>query len=294
MLMRGTVHLVTARDCLALRPVVAPVLERQLGHSTGGKLIAGIGTAELAAAGRALVEQRPRSTVELGELMARRWPDRDPTALSMAVRCLVPLVQLPPRGVWGAGGQPTVTTAEGWLGRPLDDDTSPDATVLRYLAAFGPATVADVQAWSGLTRLREVAQRLRPQLRTFHDEQGRELLDLPDAPRPDPDTPAPVRFLPEFDNVLLSHADRSRVISDEHRKRVSTRNGMVPGSVLVDGYFRGTWKITRKRQAATLAIDAYTRPSKKDTAAVTEEGARLLAFAAADADTHDIRFTPAD
>ncbi|MGH4020485.1 MAG: winged helix DNA-binding domain-containing protein, partial [Pseudonocardiaceae bacterium] len=138
-LMRGTVHLVTARDCLALRPVVAAVLERQLAHSAHGKLLAGIHTDELVAAGRELVEQRPRSTVELGDLIAKRWPDRDPTALAMAVRCLVPLVQLPPRGIWGASGQLTVTTAEAWLGRPLDDALSPDAMVLRYLAAFGPA-----------------------------------------------------------------------------------------------------------------------------------------------------------
>ncbi|MPZ67276.1 MAG: winged helix DNA-binding domain-containing protein [Pseudonocardiaceae bacterium] len=293
-LMRGTVHLVTARDCLALWPVLAPVLERQLTHSAHGKQLTGLDPAELAAAGQDLVEQRPRTTVELGALMAQRWPERDPAALWMAVRCLVPLVQLPPRGIWGAGGKPTVTTAQRWLRRPLDDDRTPDATVLRYLAAFGPASVMDVQTWSGLTRLREVAERLRPQLRTFRDEHGHELLDPPDAPRPDPDIPAPVRFLPEFDNVLLSHADRSRVISEEHRKRVSTRNGMVPGSVLVDGFFRGTWKITWQRQAATLAVEPYARLSKKDAAAIEKEGARLLAFGAAGADSRDIRFTPAE
>lgn len=292
-LMRGTVHLVTARDCLALRPVLAPVLQRQLTHSAHGKQITGLDPAELATAGRTLVEEQPRTTSELGALLAQRWPGRDPAALSMAVRCLVPLVQLPPRGIWGAGGKPTVTTAQAWLGRPLDDDPSPDATVLRYLAAFGPASVMDVQTWSGLTRLREVAERLRPRLRAFRDEHGRELLDLPDTPRPAPDTPAPVRFLPEFDNVLLSHADRGRVISDEHRKRVSTRNGMVPGCVLVDGFFRGTWRITRRRRAATLVVDPYDRLSKKDTAAIEKEGARLLAFGAADADSRDIRFTPA-
>ncbi|MGH3981077.1 MAG: winged helix DNA-binding domain-containing protein [Pseudonocardiaceae bacterium] len=235
-----------------------------------------------------------RTGVELGDLMAKRWPDRDPTALAMAARCLVPLVQLPPRGIWGAGGQPIVTTAEAWLGSALDPDPSPDRMVLRYLAAFGPASIRDVQTWSGLTRLREVTERLRPQLRTFRDEHGRELLDLPDAPRPDPDTPAAVRLLPEFDNVLLSHTDRTRVISDEHRKRIATRNGMVPGSMLLDGFFHGTWKITRNRGTATLVVDPYTRMSKKDTAAVTREGARLLDFAAADADTHDIRFTPAE
>lgn len=295
-LMRGTVHLVTARDCLALRPVV-PVLERSLAHGSHGKQIAGIDPVELVAAGRELVEQQPRTGVELGELMAKRWPGHDPDALVMAVRCLVPLVQLPPRGVWGAGGQLTVTTAEAWLGRPLDETPSaalPDATMLRYLAAFGPASVMDVQAWSGLTRLREVAERLRPTLRSFRDEQGRELLDLPDAPRPDPETPSPVRLLPEFDNVLLAHADRSRVISDEHRKRVRTRNGMVPGGLLVDGFFRGSWKITRQRHSATVVVDPYEPLAEQDVGEVTEEAAELLAFAAPEAEAHDVRFTSSD
>ena len=161
--------------------------------------------------------------------------------------------------------------------------------MLRYLAAFGPASVADVQAWSGLTRLREVVEPLRPRLRVFADEYGRELFDLPDAPRPPADQPVPVRFLPEFDNLVLSHADRTRVLTEEFRKRLfGVKNGVFPGTFLVDGFVRGAWRITKQRKAAMLTITPWARLSKKDTAALAAEGARLLGFAAAQAESRDV------
>ncbi len=241
-------------------------------------------------AGRALLEERPRTNAELGPLLAERWPGRDPASLAHAVRDLLPLVQVPPRAIWGSSGQTTCTTAEAWLGRALEPNPSPDEMVVRYLKAFGPATVSDVQTWCGLTRLREIVDRLRPHLRTFRDKHGRELFDPPEAPRPDPDIPAPPRFLPPFDNILLSHADRTRIMSDEHRKIIVTRNGLVKGTITVDGFACGSWEITRRRDAATLAITPFTRLSKADVDALTREGALLLAFAAAGADAHDIRF----
>jgi hypothetical protein len=289
-LMRSTIHLVTARDALALRPVVQPVIERAV-MGGYGRILAGLDLGDVAAAGRLLVEERPRTFNEIGKALAERWPGLDPRALPQVVRAWVPLVQVPPRGLWGASGPAAHTTVEAWLGRPVASDPSPDAAVLRYLAAFGPAAVADVQTWSGLTRLGEVMERLRPHLRTFRDEQGRALFDLPDAPRPDPDTPAPPRFLAEFDNVLLSHADRSRVIADDHRRRIATLNGMVPGTFLVDGFVGGTWKTTRQRGAATLHLKPFAPLDAPDRTALAEEGARLLAFAAPDA-TPDVRFAP--
>jgi winged helix DNA-binding protein len=289
-LMRSTIHLVSARDCLTFRPLIQPVLDRSL-PAIFGKQFAGLDTAALAEAGRALVDAEPRTFGELGGLLAPDWPGHPPNALAQGVRTLVPLVQIPPRAVWGAAGQSRHTSAEAWLGSPLDPSPSLDALVTRYLAAFGPATVADVQAWSGLTRLAEVVDRLRAGLRTFRDERGKELFDLPDAPRPAPGTPAAVRLVAEFDNLVLSHADRGRVISPDHRQRLNTRNGIFPGTVLVDGFVAGMWRIARSRGAATLTIEMFTSASPASRDAIVAEAERLLGFAAA-GDGHEIRFAP--
>ncbi|HEX8273062.1 MAG TPA: winged helix DNA-binding domain-containing protein [Longimicrobiaceae bacterium] len=289
-LMRSTIHLVTARDCLALRPLLQPVLERAH-KATYGKRMEGVDATELADAARALTGERPRTFAEIGAALAERWPGRDPAALSGAARALLALVQVPPRGLWGRSGPAAHTTAEAWLGRPLDTAASLDDLVLRYLAAFGPAAVADAQTWSGLTRLRDAFERLRPRLLAFRDEAGRELFDLPDAPRPDPDTAAPARYMADWDNVFLSHADRTRVVSEEHRRRIFTPNGIFPGTVLVDGFVAGTWKLERSRGAATLRVEPFAPLPAADEAALNEEGERLLAFAAEDAPTREVRFS---
>jgi hypothetical protein len=288
-LMRGTIHLVSARDCLLLRPLVQPVFDRALA-SLFGKDFAGAGMAALASAGRALVEAEPRTFSELGTLLSGRWPGHSPGSLAQGVRALVPLVQVPPRAVWGAAGQARHTSAEAWLGRPLDPAPAAGAMVRRYLAAFGPATVADAQAWSGLTRLGEVFARLRPGLRTFRDERGRELFDLPDAPRPGPDVPAPVRLVAEFDNLVLSHADRTRIISDGGRQRMFTPNGIFPGTVLVDGFVAGMWRVARSKDAAAVTIELFGELPARDREAVEAEAVRLLEFAAPEGARREVRF----
>ena len=208
--------------------------------------------------------------------------------MAMALRNLLPLVQLPPRGVWGAGGVARLTTAESWIGAPLEAG-SPDRMVLRYLGAFGPASVMDAQTWCGLTRLGEVFERLAPGLARFVDDEGRELFDLPDAPRPDPATVAPPRFLPEYDNVLVSHADRRRIIADEQRARVFGK-----GTLLVDGFVRGTWRLTSRKRTAALAVEVFRGLSKRQHAQVEREGLRLLAFAAPDAASPELAVLTAD
>jgi hypothetical protein len=289
--MRATIHLVTADDCLLLRPLMQPVLDAELARYRD---LRGVDVDAVLAFARELVDERPRSGGELRAALAEQFPAHDAADLAYACRNLLAFVQVPPRGVWGKSAQVTSTTAESWLGRPLDPDPSLDSVVLRYLAAFGPATVADVATWSRLTGLREVVERLRPQLRTFRDERGRELFDLPEAPRPDPDTPAPPRFLPEYDNVLLSHSDRSRFISPEHRGVLGRVRGRIHGAVLQDGFGFGLWRLERDEGTATLMVKHIPGPSKRAAAAVAAEGRRFLRFVAAEADTHDVRFAAVD
>ena len=286
-LMRSTIHLVTARDCLALRPVLQSVMDRQLRHSSFGRNIAGVDVDALVDTGRRLLEEEPRTLADLGVALRKRWPNRDGTSLAYAIRNLVPLVQIPPRGLWDTGGAAVHTTAEGWLGRPLDSNAAPDDMVLRYLAAFGPATTRDVQNWSGLTRLQEVIDRLRPRLRTFRDDDDRELFDLPRAPRPDAGTPAPPRFLPDFDNVVLGHADRSRIFPDDGSRAA----GIGRPTVLVRGYVRATWEAAVRDGSATLTVAAFERLTRQDRSAVIDEGIRLLGFLSPDARDREVRFT---
>jgi hypothetical protein len=275
-LMRATIHLVTDRDFLALRPAVQPVLERDVYRNAtyGRDHLAGLDVDAVLAAGQVLLEERPRTAAELRRSLGPQWPERDAAALAYAVRGLLPLVHVPPRGLWGESGPVALTTAESWLGQSVASVCSPDETILRYLAAFGPATVADARTWSGLGGLREVFEGLRPRLVSFRDEHGRELFDVPGAPLPDPETPAPPRFLSQFDNALLSHADRTRIISDEHRKALFD-DPMMRG-VLLEGFACGTWKAERTRGKVTLVIQPFERLSKEDREALADEGERLL------------------
>jgi Winged helix DNA-binding domain len=285
-LMRSTLHLVTARDCRAWWPIVQPVLECHLRSSEFGKHIAGLDTIKLISVGRELVEEGFFTHAELANALRQYWPKGDCQSIAYALRTHVPMVQAPPRGVWGLSGKSTWTFAERWLRKPFSQDTSPKRLILRYLAAFGPASVGDVQAWSGLAGLSEILEILRPRLRTFSDERGRELFDVPAGPLPDANTFAPPRFLPDYDNVLLAHADRTRVIPQEYRQRI----GIGTPTVLIDGFVRGTWRITRNNSVATLEITCFEPPSKADTTNLTAEGKRLLSFVAADITTHKVHF----
>jgi Winged helix DNA-binding domain len=292
-LMRATIHLVTDRDFLTLRPAVQPVLDRDVYRNAtyGKEHLAGLDVDAVLRAGKALLEERSRTAAELRRSLGPRWPGRDAAALAYAVRGLLPLVHVPPRGLWGESGPVALSTAESWLGQSVASVRGPGETILRYLAAFGPATVADARTWSGLGGLRDVFERLRPRLVSFRDEHGRELFDVPGAPLPDPETPAPPRFLSHFDNALLSHADRTRIISDEHRKALF-EDPMMRG-VLLDGFACGTWKAERTRGKVTLMIQQFERLSKADRDTLADEGERLLRLVAKPqgADGFEIRFS---
>jgi hypothetical protein len=269
-LMRNTVHLVSGRDCLGWGGLFRPLhAARFAAHFRRG--IEGVDFDALISQSRQLLEEHPRSRGELAKLLAERWPDADPTALAYAVTHHIALCQVPPRGIWGKSGPATWAPVESWLGAPLRP-VPVDELVVRYLGAFGPATVADVQAWSGLARLREVAERLP--LRTFRGEAGQLLYDLPDAPRPSEDTPAPPRFLPAYDNLLLSHEDRSRVISGNRPVPLPPGTGATAGTFLVDGSWHGNWRLQEK----VLHIQSFTALRRSDRDALTGEAAQLRDF----------------
>nr|WP_143532420.1 winged helix DNA-binding domain-containing protein [Saccharothrix sp. ALI-22-I] len=274
---RATIHLVTDADHGRIEPLLRPFLHRRFASSPFGFVTDGLDVDAFTEAVTALVEEKPRTRRELSDLLGPRWPDRDATALGYAASYLVPSVQVPPRAVWGRSGPAAWTTASAWLGA-TGPATSIEQFVRRYLAAFGPASVKDVQTWAGMTRLKSVVEAM--DLRVFTDDRGRTLYDVPDGPLPDPDTPAPARFLPEFDNLLLGHDDRTRVISDEDYRR-----GIIIGgkpTLLVDGFVHGIWKITDDG----LDVEVFRPLTRAQKADVEAEGARLLRFAGV---TGDVR-----
>ncbi|QXE37041.1 winged helix DNA-binding domain-containing protein [Streptomyces sp. GMY02] len=276
-LMRRTVHLVTADDVLAWRARHDAML-RQRVLGTYRRELDGTDLAELAAAGRAVMaDGEPRSMTELARALADRWPAPGPRALGeMLVAALIPMAQLPPRGLWRTRAGVRNVPLSSWLGREIDppapdgSDPAGQALVRRYLAAFGPASSSDLRAWCGLAGLPASVAAIRGELVTFRDEQGRELLDLPDAPRPDPDTPAPVRFLPAFDNAILGYHDRGRIIDAPHRG-LSVAGARV---VLVDGRTAATWTT----KADTVTITPLRDFTRAEHTAVTEEAQNLASF----------------
>lgn len=193
---------------------------------------------------------------------------------------------MPPRGLWGRTSRATNTTLEAWLGEPLGSGSTVDDLILRYLAVFGPATVGDMRVWSWLTGLREVVERLRPRLKTYRDDAGRELSDVPDGEFTAADTPAPVRYLPYYDNVMLSHQDRARILRDGMTIEELAWHG---GGVAVDGFVTGGWRIRRERRRATMTVTLGARVTKTQRVETEAEGARLFAFLVADAEERDVQ-----
>lgn len=276
-MMRRTMHLLTAEDALAWRARHGAMLRQRM-IGVYRRELEGVDLEELAAAGRAVVaDGEPRSVSELARAVADRWPWAGPRVLGeMLVGALIPMVQMPPRGLWRAKGGVRNVPFASWLGREIDpldpDETDPvgQALVRRYLAAFGPAASADLRAWCGLAGLPAAVTAVRGELVSFRDERGRELLDLPGAPRPDPGTPAPARFLPAFDNAILGYHDRGRIIDDAHRG-LSVTGARV---VLVDGRVSATWTV----QDGAVTVTPLRPLSRADRDDVAEEGRRLASF----------------
>lgn len=288
-LMRAALHIFTAEDYVRFRATLQSML------SIAGGAIAKQRGAELdldrlLAAARRYIGDKPRTFSEISDMVAELMPDQDVGAMRYSVRTRIPLVQVPIAGGWSYSNKPEFTLAQSWIGRPISTKDNLRELVFRYLAAFGPASVTDMQTWSFLPKLKDTFEELRPQLQTYRDEGRRELFDLPGLLLPAADTPAPARFLPEFDNLLLSHSKRTRVIAQEHRSKVFLPGLRVAATVLVDGFVRGAWKIEKKKDAATLVIEPFEKLSKQDRTALIGEGERLVRFVEEKAKSFDVRF----
>lgn len=289
-LFRGTQHMVPATDYWWIQELLRPMLVR-VQRNAFGRATSGIDLEELVATAHSLLAEGPLTRPELGRALAERWSGRDPTVLARSVQFLTTVVHPPPDGTWEWRGTTPILSAESWLGAPPEEasDDPAQRLVLRYLAAFGPASTRDVQAWSGMTGLRHAIGELRPRLQVFRGEDGRELFDLPDAPRPDPDVEAPVRFLAPLDNVLLAHLDRNRVVDDEQRKHT-----FVEAAMTIDGFVHGLWRVRHIDSTATLIVRTFQPVPPSAEEQVIAEGMKLLRFVAVRADEYDIRFQELD
>ncbi|WP_433793641.1 winged helix DNA-binding domain-containing protein [Actinoplanes sp. CA-252034] len=272
-LLRGTQHLCTGDDYRWLRPTMQPALERMAGRA--GRL-GGCDPEAFDAAGREVMAEGMLTRPEIARRLAARFPEADLGELALVVHLRFALLHPPPAGTWGHRGRVGCVLAEDYLGRPLDAAPSAETLVLRYLAAFGPASVKDVQVWSGLTRLAPLFGTLRPRLRVFRDENGIELYDLPHAPIEDEDAPAPVVLLPEFDNAVLGHADRSRILRPDDRPLVMPGWSQVHPTVLVDGFVAATWS----RKGPLVEIAPFRPLTAADRSSVEAEAERLVGFVA--------------
>ncbi len=290
-LMRATLHLVTADDFVRFRTTLQSMLT-----SAAGTIAKRRGSAAdlrtVLEAAKGYIAEKPRTFADISKMLSEFRPGEDVGAMRYAVRTQVPLVQVPIADGWSYPGNPSFTLAESWIGRPVSGEDNVKDLVLRYLAGFGPASPNDFQTWSGL-KAKEVFDELKPGLQVYRDEKRKELFDLPDVPLPSGDTPAPVRFLPEFDNLLLSHANRARVLADEHRAKVFLPGLRVRGTVLVDGFVAGAWRIEKAKDAVTLLIEPFGTLSPQDRDALVEEGEALVRFVEAKATSVEVRFDSA-
>jgi hypothetical protein len=291
--MRGTIHLLGAADYARHRMTLQPVLRTALRMPDMRAVAEDADLDAVLALARGLLTEEPRPIAALQAPLHDAFPQLDGHAAAQVARMLLPLVQVPTPGhPDGYAPNAAFAPAEHLVDEPLTPDGPRDELVRRYLAAFGPATAADATKWCGLTGMRETLAGLEDVVR-FADEAGRTLYDLRDAPRPAEDVAAPVRFLPRFDNALLSHVHHERILDPVHRPHVFTVNGIIFGTVLVDGFVVATWSATAGADGARIRAVPFRRPSQRTAASIRAEGRRLLRFLAPDRGPREVEIAPA-
>lgn len=287
--LRSTLHLVSAADHQRFQAAIQPALARGL-RSFFGARARDLDIERLIEIAKPYLEAETPAIGALRDKLQEHEPERDKQAMAYAVRSCLPLVQIPPSGTWGVGTRATYTTAESWLGAPASASTEPGALFRRYLAAFGPATVMDFQTWTGMTRLKTPLAPALQDLATYQDEGGKTLYDLPDLPIAAAEAPAPVRFLPEYDNILIAHKDRRRILPEAQRKKVFVSAGRVLGSVLIDGFVGAIWKSQREKTKAILLVSLFEKQTDEILGAIEAEGMALLRFIEDEAQDFSVEF----
>lgn len=289
---RATLHLHTVDDLLGLRPYLQPMLDRMWKSNFGNRRFGGNDVAKVHRAGVKLLDKAPMTGGALGKALQQKFPEGDALSKSVLLQVKEVLIQIPPTRIWGSGHAPVLTRAENWVSPPFMRSLDLKALVRRYLRAYGPASIADMQSWSGLSKLAEVFDAIMDELVAFEDDNGRVLYDMPDAPRPDADTPATPRFLPLYDNVYLGYDRRQRMLAEGDDKRLNVLAEHKP-AVLIDGLIAAGWSIESKKGAVRLKIEFYRKLRKVDVRALEKEGRALLAFMKPEAASTAIELVPA-
>lgn len=277
-LMRSTLHLFSAADYQQLRMTIQPALTRGL-NSFHGKNIKGLDFDPLLEAARQFLKERTRAIGEVRSYLATQAPEIVPEALAYGFRTFIPVVQVPSdKARWGYGNAPEYVLAAAWLGQAVNPHDDLETLIMRYVAACGPASVMDMQTWAGMPKLKDAFDKVRPKLHSYRDDQGRELFDLPDGVILPAEVPAPVRFIPEYDNSMISHQNRTRILAEAYRTKVFLSAARVRATVLLNGFVCAAWKIEKAKSTVTLIIDLFETVSATDREAIAEEGERLLRF----------------
>lgn len=286
--MRGTLHLHTTDDLIGLRGLVSPFLQ-QMWRSNFQTRFGGHDPKKVIAAGRKLLDKGPMSAGELNKALLTKFPGGEAIALSVLLQVHEILVQIPPTRIWRNNAAPILTRIENWVEPPYERPMTLRELTRRYIRAFGPVTAADMATWSRLTKIGAEFEAIRDELVVFEDVDGRTLYDFPDAPRPGGDTPAPVRFLPLYDNVYLGYDNRRRMLSEETAHLINMFQNFKP-AVLIDGTCNAGWTISAKKGAAVLEIEPYRRLLKREVKELEAEGLAFLRFMHEDAESYDVRF----
>lgn len=290
--MRGTLHLHTVEDLVGIRALVQPFL---VGAWTSGfrKRFGDNDKSEVLKAAIKLIDKAPSTAGALGKALKEKFPSADPLSMTTLLQSHETLVQIPPTRIWGSGHAPILTRIEKWLPSVPEPSLTRANLVRRYLAAYGPASVADMQTWSRLTKLSVEFKAIENELVRFEAEDGKILYDLPDAPRPDPDTPAPVRFLPLYENAYLGYDNRRRMLSEATAHLINMFQDFKP-AVLIDGQANAGWSISNTKGAAVLEIETYRKITKGEKRDIEAEGLAFVKFLEPEARSWDVTFMSRD